>query len=189
MPSVMGLLEERERAARQRVEALQAELREAEAVWKRFVIARETVGEVLAEPRRGEAVPPIAMAGEESVQVPAAVSGSVVPHWRKGLPQLFWRRTASGSWMPWPVEAERAGRRWTAGNSRRHSGWNRSRLRSKGCGRRRSAWPHEAGWRRNVRGCSACPSPEPAAHDHAHRPTDHRLRGVDARLVVAGQPT
>lgn len=29
MPSVMGLLEERERAARQRVEALQAELREA----------------------------------------------------------------------------------------------------------------------------------------------------------------
>ncbi|MFG2859130.1 hypothetical protein [Streptomyces sioyaensis] len=31
MPSVMGLLEERERVARQRVEALQAELREAEA--------------------------------------------------------------------------------------------------------------------------------------------------------------
>ncbi|MEU1535933.1 hypothetical protein ABZ460_42130 [Streptomyces fagopyri] len=45
MPSVMGLLEERERAARQRMEALQAELREAEAVWERFVIARETGGE------------------------------------------------------------------------------------------------------------------------------------------------
>ena len=41
-------MEERERAARQRVEALQAELREAEAVWERFVITRETVGEVLA---------------------------------------------------------------------------------------------------------------------------------------------
>ncbi|MEU3001305.1 hypothetical protein ABZ684_27705 [Streptomyces sp. NPDC006995] len=40
----MGLLKERERAARQRVEALQAELREAEALWERFVIARETVG-------------------------------------------------------------------------------------------------------------------------------------------------
>ncbi|MGW6902784.1 hypothetical protein ACWGF2_40400 [Streptomyces sp. NPDC054919] len=85
MPSVMGLLEERERAARQRVEALQAELREAEAVWKRFVIARETVGEVLAEPRRGEDVPPIAVASEASVQVPAAVPGSVVPQWREGL--------------------------------------------------------------------------------------------------------
>ncbi|MFT9787046.1 hypothetical protein ACMZ5E_12555 [Streptomyces rhizosphaericola] len=46
MPSVMGLLEERERDARRRVEVLQAELREAEAVWQRFVIARETVGEV-----------------------------------------------------------------------------------------------------------------------------------------------
>lgn len=50
MPSVMGLLEERDRAARQRVEVLQAELREAEAAWQRFVVARETVGEVLAEP-------------------------------------------------------------------------------------------------------------------------------------------
>ncbi|MFF7856252.1 hypothetical protein [Streptomyces sp. NPDC007904] len=39
MPPVTGLLEERERAARQRVEALRAELREAEAVWERFVIA------------------------------------------------------------------------------------------------------------------------------------------------------
>lgn len=85
MPSVMGLLEERERAARQRVEALQAELREAEAVWERFVIARETVGEVLAEPRGGEDVPPVVMAGERPVKVTAAVPGSVVPHWQDGL--------------------------------------------------------------------------------------------------------
>ena len=81
----MGLLEERERAARQRVEALQAELREAEAVWERFVIARETVGEVLAEPRGGESVPPVVVAGERPVQVTAAVPGSVVPHWQEGL--------------------------------------------------------------------------------------------------------
>ena len=46
MPSVMGLLEERERGARQRVEVLQAQLREAEAARERLVIARETVGQV-----------------------------------------------------------------------------------------------------------------------------------------------
>ncbi|QLH19465.1 hypothetical protein [Streptomyces sp. Rer75] len=85
MPSVMGLLEERERAARERVEVLQAELQEAEAVWQRFVIARETVGEVLAEPRGGADAPSAAVAGGESVQVTAAVPGSVVPHWREGL--------------------------------------------------------------------------------------------------------
>ncbi|MCX4869583.1 MULTISPECIES: hypothetical protein [Streptomyces] len=79
------MLEERERAARQRVEALQAELREAEAVWERFVIARETVGEVLAEPRAGEEVPPAVVAGERPAQVTAAVPGSVVPRWQEGL--------------------------------------------------------------------------------------------------------
>lgn len=44
MPSVVGLLESRERAARQRVEVLQAEHREAEeAAWEeRFVIARQS---------------------------------------------------------------------------------------------------------------------------------------------------
>ncbi|GGY99502.1 hypothetical protein GCM10010300_49290 [Streptomyces olivaceoviridis] len=86
MSSVMGLLEERERAARQRVEeAPQAELREAEAVWERFVIARETVGEVLAELRGGESVPPVVVARERPVRVTAAVPGSVVPHWQEGL--------------------------------------------------------------------------------------------------------
>ncbi|MFJ3793163.1 hypothetical protein [Kitasatospora sp. NPDC090091] len=85
MPSVMGLLEERERAARRRVEALQAELREAEAVWERFVIAREAVAEVLAEPRADGEVPPVVVASERPVQSTAAVPGSVVPHWREGL--------------------------------------------------------------------------------------------------------
>ncbi|MBL3671707.1 hypothetical protein JL475_38850 [Streptomyces sp. M2CJ-2] len=66
MPSMMGVPEERARTARQRVEALQAELREAEAVWERFVIARETVGEVLAEPRGGEDVAPFVVAGTRS---------------------------------------------------------------------------------------------------------------------------
>jgi hypothetical protein len=80
MPSVLGLLEERERAARQRVRVLQAGLREAEAVWERFVIARETVGESLAESRGGEDVAPFVLAGERPVRVRQAVPGSVVPH-------------------------------------------------------------------------------------------------------------
>ncbi|MFI8086612.1 hypothetical protein ACIF6L_38210 [Kitasatospora sp. NPDC086009] len=85
MPSVMGLLEERERVARQRVEVLQVELREAEAAWERLVIARETVSEVLAGPRAGEEASPVVVAGERPVRVEAAVPGSVVPHWREGL--------------------------------------------------------------------------------------------------------
>ncbi|MFF2901989.1 hypothetical protein [Streptomyces sp. NPDC057966] len=64
MPSVMGLLEERERAAGQRVEVLQAELREAEASWEGFMIARQTVAEVLAEPPAGEEAPLAGTAGE-----------------------------------------------------------------------------------------------------------------------------
>ncbi|MFJ9522675.1 hypothetical protein ACIRPK_31070 [Kitasatospora sp. NPDC101801] len=84
MPSVMGLLEERERAARQRVEVLRAELQEAEAVWERFVIARQTVAEVLAEPAAGEA-PLAGVAGERPARVAGVVPGSVVPTWREGL--------------------------------------------------------------------------------------------------------
>ncbi|MFE6665907.1 hypothetical protein ACFVFH_20410 [Streptomyces sp. NPDC057697] len=79
----MGLLEERERAARQRVEGLQAELRDAEAAWERFVIARETVSQVLAEPDEGVQAP---VAGaERAVPAAGAVPGSVVPVWRAGL--------------------------------------------------------------------------------------------------------
>ncbi|MEU3568604.1 hypothetical protein AB0E96_09275 [Kitasatospora sp. NPDC036755] len=85
MPSVMGLLEERERAARQRVEALQAELLEAEAAWKRFVIARETVAEVLALPCGGEEGPPVVVAGEGSGRITTALPGSTVPQWHEGL--------------------------------------------------------------------------------------------------------
>ncbi|WP_146252213.1 hypothetical protein [Streptomyces carminius] len=82
MPSVMGLLKERERAARQRVEALQAELREAEAVLERRVVALAELAEALAadtvveEPVRPESVP---------APVKEPVAGSVVPHWREGV--------------------------------------------------------------------------------------------------------
>lgn len=80
----MGLLEERERAARQRVEVLQAELREAEAAWERFVIARETVGQVLTEPRDGEHGP-VAVPEERPRPGAGAVTGSMVPEWQEGL--------------------------------------------------------------------------------------------------------
>ncbi|MDH6543870.1 hypothetical protein [Streptomyces sp. SPB4] len=55
MPSVVGLLEQRELAARRRVDELReeadrfhAELAVAEREWKERVIARSRVGEVLA---------------------------------------------------------------------------------------------------------------------------------------------
>jgi hypothetical protein len=56
--SVLDLLEAKESAARERIEDLReqvlritAELEEAEAILERLVIARETVTEVLAQPR------------------------------------------------------------------------------------------------------------------------------------------
>ncbi|MES4906335.1 hypothetical protein ABVB71_29695, partial [Streptomyces sp. NPDC000395] len=55
MPSVVGLLEQRELVARRRVDELreeadriQAELAVAERDWKEWAIARSRVGEVLA---------------------------------------------------------------------------------------------------------------------------------------------
>jgi hypothetical protein len=94
MPSVIGLLEERERVAAQRVEVLReeadrvlAELRDAELDWERFVVSRETVVEVLAGPDGAE---------RAGTQVPAdpepspssgggAVPGAVAPAWREGF--------------------------------------------------------------------------------------------------------
>jgi hypothetical protein len=101
MPSVIGLLEQRELGARRRVDELreeadriQAELAVAEREWKEWAIARSRVGEVLA---------PVEEAGQDHVgasrnvpaaerqpgktpQVPqAAKPRSQVPVWREGL--------------------------------------------------------------------------------------------------------
>jgi hypothetical protein len=82
VPSVMGLLEERESAARQRVEALQAELREAEAVLERRMVALKELSEALAaaavleEPVRPEPVPAV---------MKEPVAGAVVPDWHEGV--------------------------------------------------------------------------------------------------------
>jgi hypothetical protein len=90
MPSVIGLLEERERAAAQRVEVLREEadrvlaaLRDAESDWERFVVSRETVVEVLAGPENADA--PVSGNPEPSPSAGGAVPGSVVPGWSDGL--------------------------------------------------------------------------------------------------------
>ncbi|AUG75381.1 hypothetical protein CFP65_4570 [Kitasatospora sp. MMS16-BH015] len=99
MPSVVGLLEQRELTARRRVDELreeadriQAELVAAEREWSEWVIARSRVGEVLS-PGEGD------IAGPDAVEKPsdrgeppalpassaAAKPKSVVPMWRAGL--------------------------------------------------------------------------------------------------------
>ncbi|MGW2207706.1 hypothetical protein [Streptomyces sp. NPDC001774] len=97
MPSVIGLLEERERAAAQRVEVLRTEadrvlaaLREAELDWERFVVSRETVAEVLAGPVGAVETDTPASGDPEPSPAPSpagggAVPGSVVPAWCEGL--------------------------------------------------------------------------------------------------------
>ncbi|MFE7128293.1 hypothetical protein [Streptomyces sp. NPDC057617] len=90
MPSVVGLLELREVAARRRVDGLreeadrvQAELAVAEREWREWAIARSRVGEVLApvdEPGQSQ----VQAEGTSSVPT-AARSRSQVPVWREGL--------------------------------------------------------------------------------------------------------
>lgn len=96
MPSVMGLIEERELVARQQVESLRdevdrvvAELQEAESVYERLVIAKETVSQVLSEADKPAAVQ-VHERARPTVPKPAAdrpetVPGSVVPVRRNGL--------------------------------------------------------------------------------------------------------
>lgn len=100
----MGLLEDRELAARQRVESLLEEmdrlmavLRKEEAAWQRLVVARETVSEVLSAPPVPDEPGAVAMraggtgsvvADPGPVPVPEGTAGrprSVVPVRRAGL--------------------------------------------------------------------------------------------------------
>ncbi|MFJ5811290.1 hypothetical protein [Streptomyces sp. NPDC093093] len=89
MASVLGMLEEREAAARVRVEGLREEaarlaevLEAAEIELDRRVIAREELVEALAL----SAAETTAVTGAKQGTVPSPVPGSVVPPWRDGLP-------------------------------------------------------------------------------------------------------
>ncbi|MFJ3310405.1 hypothetical protein ACIPSA_46995 [Streptomyces sp. NPDC086549] len=99
MPSVVGLLEQRELTARRRVDGLrveagriQAEPALAEREWNEWVIARSRVGEVLA-PGNGDAACPDASEdlpdrGAQPVSAgpaEAAKPKSVMAVWRAGL--------------------------------------------------------------------------------------------------------
>lgn len=112
MPSVMGLLEAEERAARRRVEVLReqtdrllAELHESETDWQELVIAQQRVGRVLAGQHQddtadtADAAGPAAESAGQAVGEPevppvdrksgtpavvAARPGSILPPWSPG---------------------------------------------------------------------------------------------------------
>jgi hypothetical protein len=99
MPSVVGLLEQRELAARRRVDELreeadrvEAELAVAERDWNEWVIARSRVGEVLGpvdetedHTRTGQVMTVEGQADGASSASRAAKPKSQVPMWREGL--------------------------------------------------------------------------------------------------------
>ncbi|MEU6367428.1 hypothetical protein ABZ876_17245 [Streptomyces sp. NPDC046931] len=98
MPSVVGLLEQHELAARRRVDGLreeadriQAELAAAEEEWQEWTIARRRVGVLLSAPAdagtAGEAPAPVTVAVKQKSQVPV---------WREGL-----------AWSALPVDYQR----------------------------------------------------------------------------------
>lgn len=93
MASVLGMLEEREAAARERVEGLREEaarlaevLEAAEIDLGRRVIAREELVEALAASAAETTAVPGNVAKPETAPIPAPVAGSIVPPWREGLP-------------------------------------------------------------------------------------------------------
>lgn len=105
MPSVVGLLEQHELAARRRVERLreeadriQAELTAAEEEWQEWAIARRRVGTVLAPDGGSIAVEEVVsgpVSGSTSRQ--AARARSQVPVWREGWPGRCCRSVSASS--------------------------------------------------------------------------------------------
>ncbi|MEV0889063.1 hypothetical protein AB0J03_35395 [Streptomyces microflavus] len=91
MASVLGMLEERETAARVRVEGLREEVARLAGVLEaagieldRRVIAREELVEALAASAAGTTA--VTATEAERKTVPAPVPGSIVPPWREGPP-------------------------------------------------------------------------------------------------------
>ncbi|MFI2206099.1 hypothetical protein ACH47Z_36105 [Streptomyces sp. NPDC020192] len=103
MPSPMGLLEERELSARQRLEKCREEaeraaaaLAEAEWACERAVIAREEFAAALAEAREVDGPPP-----DSRGRTAAVAPGTIVPDWRPGLEPTVLAPDYRGSSGPW----------------------------------------------------------------------------------------
>ncbi|SBV00215.1 hypothetical protein YUMDRAFT_06373 [Streptomyces sp. OspMP-M45] len=194
MASVLGMLEEREAAARVRVEGLREEaarlagvLEAAEIELDRRVIAREELVEALAV----SAAETTAVTEAEQVAVPSPVPGSVVPPWRDGLPVtvlapdcqrilgvLAARRSAGEG----PVKAKEIAAELGLGTTS---------AKAEGGVRRPGAWRNAGGSSWKCRGCSVpAGGPWPcqtSAHPRDHRPPDHCLAAGRQLLVVPGQ--
>lgn len=114
MPSVVGLLEQRELTARRRVDdlreeadRLRAEPAMAEREWNEWGIARSRVGEVLAPgnaavvgPAASEGLPAPGVQPARPEPAEAPKPKTVVPVWRAGRPGRRCRWTTSASCRP-----------------------------------------------------------------------------------------
>ncbi|MFE2854400.1 hypothetical protein ACFXJO_25160 [Streptomyces lavendulae] len=145
MPSVVGLLEERERAALARAEELRAELErvqaavaEAEEAARRAAVAREEVVDALA------GVP--GMPDTEAVEAVSGVASRVeVPRWHRGLESAVLPRECAAIVALVEGDAAGGGRGVRARQMRDHLGWQASDAREQAA-RFRAKRLVERGW-------------------------------------------
>ncbi len=199
MASVLGMLEERETAARVRVEGLREEvvrlagvLEAAEIELDRRVIAREELVEALAASAAKTTAVTEAEAEQETVPSPAPVPGSIVTPWREGLPVtvlapdyqrilgVLDERQSAGQG---PMKAKEITVELGLGTtSAKVEG---GALEGQAPGGARVACAGDVGdVQRRAGGPWPCRTPP---HPRDHRPPDHRLAAGRQRLVVPGQ--
>lgn len=198
MASMLGLLEARETAARERVEALREEaarmaaaLEAAEIEWDRRVIAREELVDALAASAE-ETTAAAEAEGEEvlsPVPVSASVPGAVVPPWREGLSvsvlSLDNQRILN-------VLQDRPGHEPVRAKDIAAALGIEASVAAKveGVRSKANAWASADGCSRRRRGRAPAVGSwpgQPAAHPRDHREQDHRLAGRGQRLVVPAQ--
>lgn len=145
MPSVVGLLEERERAALARMEELLAEMErlrvavaEAEEAARRAAVAREEVVEVLA-------ASPVGAGFEVLGAASSAVSMVEVPCWRPGLDRSVLAGDCAAIVALVEEDAAGGGEGVRARRMREHLGWRASDAREQAA-RFRAKRLVERGW-------------------------------------------
>ncbi|MDH6115534.1 hypothetical protein P3T36_007752 [Kitasatospora sp. MAP12-15] len=159
MPSVVGLLEERERAALARAEELRAELErlrgavaEAEEAARRAAVAREEVVEALA-------AAPVVAEIEVVGAVKAVVPKVEVPFWRPGLDRLVLAGDCAAIVALVEDDAAGGGEGVRARRMRDHLGWQASDAREQAA-RFRAKRLVERGWLREERPGLFRPQPQ-----------------------------